>query len=125
ADVRPQFSRNPDGLTMSVVFQINEAPRTYVERVDVNGNTLTQDKVVRREFRLAEGDAFNSLSVRRSTARINSLGYFQENFEVTQVDGSAPDRIVLEANVQEQATGELSLSAGFSSLESFVFQGSI
>ncbi len=125
ADVRPQFSRNPDGLTMSVVFQINEAPRTYVERVDVNGNTLTQDKVVRREFRLAEGDAFNSLSVRRSTARINSLGYFQENFEITQVDGSAPDRIVLEANVQEQATGELSLSAGFSSLESFVFQGSI
>src|SRR5690606_38529681 len=58
-------------------------------------------------------------------ARINSLGYFQENFEIDQVDGSAPDRIILEANVQEQATGELSLSAGFSSLESFIFQGSI
>lgn len=125
ADVRPQYSRNRETLTMDVRFVINEAPRVYVERVDVNGNTLTQDKVVRREFRIAEGDAFNSLQVTRSTARINSLGYFQENFEIDQVDGSSPDRIILEANVQEQATGELSLSAGFSSLESFVFQGSI
>ncbi|MBT2134098.1 outer membrane protein assembly factor BamA [Croceibacterium sp. LX-88] len=125
AEVRPQYVRNRENLTMDLKFVINEAPRVYVERVDINGNTLTQDKVIRREFRLAEGDAFNSLSVKRSTARINSLGYFQENFEIEQVDGSAPDRIVLEANVQEQATGELSLSAGFSSLESFVFQGSI
>jgi outer membrane protein insertion porin family len=125
ADVRPQYERNREALTMDVRFVINEAPRVYVERVDVNGNTLTQDKVVRREFRIAEGDAFNSLQVTRSTARINSLGYFQENFEIDQVDGSSPDRIILQANVQEQATGELSLSAGFSSLESFVFQGSI
>jgi outer membrane protein insertion porin family len=123
--VRPQYHRNPDNLTMDVTFTIGESPRTYVERIDVNGNTLTQDKVIRREFRLAEGDAFNSLAVKRSTARINSLGYFQENFEIDQVDGSSSDRIVLEANVQEQATGELSLSAGFSSLESFIFQGSI
>ena len=125
ADVRPEFSRNPETLTMDVTFTINEADRTYIERVDINGNTLTQDKVIRREFRVAEGDAFNSLAVARTTARINSLGYFQENFEVTQVDGTSPDRIVLEANVQEQPTGELSLSAGFSSLESFIFQGSI
>lgn len=125
ADVRPQFRPNREDRTMDLTFVINEAPRVYVERIDVNGNTLTQDKVVRREFRVAEGDAFNSLAVRRTTARINSLGYFQENFEVDQVEGSAPDRIVLEANVQEQPTGELSLSAGFSSLESFIFQGSI
>jgi len=125
ADVKPQFERNRETLTMDVRFVIGDAPRVYVERIDVNGNTLTQDKVLRREFRIAEGDAFNSLAVTRSTARINSLGYFQENFEVDQVEGSTPDRIVLEANVQEQATGELSLSAGFSSLESFVFQGSI
>ncbi|MDE0900908.1 MAG: outer membrane protein assembly factor BamA [Erythrobacter sp.] len=125
ADVQPQFSRNQDTLTMDVTFALREAPRVYVERIDVNGNTLTQDKVVRREFRLAEGDAFNSLSVARSTARINSLGYFQENFEINQVEGSAPDRIVLEANVEEQATGELQLSAGFSSLESFILAGSI
>ncbi|ANU08255.1 outer membrane protein assembly factor BamA [Paraurantiacibacter namhicola] len=125
ADVRPEFERNPETMTMDITFTINESDRTYVERVDINGNTLTQDKVIRREFRVAEGDAFSSLGVKRTTARINSLGYFQENFEVTQVEGSSPDRIVLEANVQEQATGELSLSAGFSSLESFIFQGSI
>ncbi len=125
ADVRPQFSRSRDDLTMSVNFVLNEAPRVYVEQVNVNGNTLTQDKVVRREFRIAEGDAFNSLAVKRSTARINSLGYFQENFEISQRQGSAPDRIILDANVQEQATGELQLSAGFSSLESFILQASI
>jgi outer membrane protein insertion porin family len=125
ADVRPDFSRNKDDLTMSVTFRIAEAPRVYVERVDVNGNTLTQDKVVRREFRIAEGDAFNTFQVKRSTNRIKSLGYFQEKFEVEQKPGSAPDRIVLEANVEERPTGELQLSAGFSSLESFIFQGSI
>lgn len=125
ADVQPDFSRNREDLTMSVNFVLRQAPRVYVERVDVNGNTLTQDKVARREFRLSEGDAFNSLQVKRTAARINSLGYFQENFEVNQVPGSAPDRIVLEANVEEQPTGELQLSAGFSSLESFILAASI
>ncbi len=125
ADVAPQFTRQKEDLTMSVRFVLREAPRVYVERIDVNGNTLTQDKVVRREFRIAEGDAFNSLQVKRSSARIKSLGYFQENFEIEQKEGSAPDRIVLEANVQEQPTGELQLSAGFSSLERFILAASV
>jgi outer membrane protein insertion porin family len=125
ADVRPDFARNKDDLTMSVTFRLAEAPRVYVEKVDVNGNTLTQDKVVRREFRLAEGDAFNTFQIKRSTNRIKSLGYFQEKFDIEQKPGSGPDRIVLEANVEEKPTGELQLSAGFSSLESFIFQGSI
>ena len=125
ADVQPRFNRNPDDLTMDITFILREAPRVYIERVDVNGNTLSQDKVIRREFRVSEGDAFNSLGVQRTTARINSLGYFQENFEVTQVEGSAPDRIVLEANVEEQPTGELQFSAGFSSIERFIISGSV
>jgi len=125
ADVRPNYVRNKDELTMGITFQIAEAPRVYVERIDVNGNTLTQDKVIRREFRLAEGDAFNSLQVKRTTARINSLGYFQEKFEVEQKPGSTPDRIILEANVEEKPTGQLQLSAGFSSIESFILQASI
>jgi outer membrane protein insertion porin family len=125
ADVRPQYARDKDDLTMGLTFVIQEAPRVYVERIDINGNTLTQDKVVRREFRLAEGDAFNSLQVKRSTNRIKSLGYFQEKFEVEQKPGSADDRIVLEANVEEKPTGQLQLSAGFSSLERFIFQASI
>jgi len=125
ADVQPRFSRNPENLTMDITFILRQAPRVYVEQVNINGNTLTQDKVVRREFRLSEGDAFNSLGVQRTTARINSLGYFQENFEVTQVPGSAPDRIVLDANIEEQPTGELQFSAGFSSIEQFILAGSI
>ena len=125
ADVRPDYNRNKDDLTMGITFQIAEAPRVYVERIDVNGNTLTQDKVIRREFRIAEGDAFNSLQVKRSTNRIKSLGYFQEKFEVEQKPGSAPDRIILEANVEEKPTGELQLSAGFSSIESFILQASV
>lgn len=125
ADVQPRFDRKPDDLKMNVTFVLREAPRVYVERVDINGNTLTQDKVVRREFRLAEGDAFNSLGVQRTTARINSLAYFQENFEVSQTEGSAPDRIILEANIEERPTGELQFSAGFSSIEQFILSGSI
>lgn len=125
ANVQPDFARNKDDLTMGINFRIAEAPRVYVERVDVNGNTLTQDKVIRREFRLAEGDAFNSYQIKRSSNRIKSLGYFQEKFEVEQKPGSSPDRIALEANVEEKPTGELQLSAGFSSLESFIFQASI
>ncbi|HMO69041.1 MAG TPA: outer membrane protein assembly factor BamA, partial [Novosphingobium sp.] len=125
ADVRPDYDRSREDLTMGIRFNISEAPRVYVERIDVNGNTLTQDKVIRREFRLAEGDAFNTLQVKRSSNRIKSLGYFQEKFEVEQKPGSAPDRIVLEANVEEKPTGELQLSAGFSSIESFIFQASV
>jgi outer membrane protein insertion porin family len=125
ADARPDYQRDPKTLTMGVTFQIAEAPRVYVERIDVNGNTLTEDKVIRREFRVAEGDAFNSLQVKRSTNRIKSLGYFQEKFEVAQKPGSARDRIILEANVEEKPTGQLQLSAGYSSLESFIFQASV
>ena len=125
AEVRPEYKRDSENKTMGVTFVLRDAPRVYVERIDVNGNTLTQDKVVRREFRVAEGDAFNSLAIKRSEARIGSLGYFQENFEVSQVEGSAPDRVILEANIEEQPTGELQLSAGFSSLERFVLSGSI
>ncbi len=125
ADVQPDFEADKEARTMSITFQIANAPRVYVERIDINGNTLTQDKVVRREFRLQEGDAFNTFQVRRSQDRINSLGFFQERLEVEQKPGSAGDRIVLETNVEEKSTGELSLSAGFSSLERFILSASV
>jgi outer membrane protein insertion porin family len=125
ADINPEFTRNAETREMSISFNIAETPRTYVERIDVNGNTLTQDKVIRREFRLNEGDAFNSFGVKRTENRINSLGYFQENLEIERKEGSAPDRIILETNVEEKPTGELSLSAGFSSIENFILQASV
>ncbi|MEW4466545.1 outer membrane protein assembly factor BamA [Parasphingorhabdus sp. JC815] len=125
ADVRPEFNRDKETLTMGITFQVAQSERVYVERIDINGNTLTQDKVVRREFRLNEGDAFNSFKVKRSANRIKSLGFFQDELEIEQKQGSAPDRIILEANVEERATGELQLSAGFSSVENFILQASI
>jgi outer membrane protein insertion porin family len=125
ADVRPEFQRDREKLTMGINFFVGEANRTYVERVEITGNTQTQDKVVRREMRIAEGDAFNAFMVKRSQDRINSLGYFADKFEIKQQQGSVPDRVVLAANVEERSTGELSLSAGFSSLEKFILQASI
>ena len=125
ADVRPDFQRDRETLTMGMNFHIAEANRTYIERIDITGNRQTQDKVIRREFRVAEGDAFNTFLVKRSQDRINSLGYFQDKFEIERKDGSTPDRIVLAANVEEKANGELTLSAGFSSLEQFILQASI
>jgi len=124
-DVNPEFDRDKEKLTMGINFHIAQAQRTYVERVEINGNTQTQEKVIRREIRLSEGDAFNSFQVKRSQDRINSLGFFQEKFEIKKSQGSAPDRVVLEANLEEKSTGELSLSAGYSSLEKFIIQASI
>ena len=120
ADVQPDFSRDKDKKTMSVVFNVGESPRVYVERIDINGNTITRDKVVRREFRLAEGDPFNSIRVKRSRDRIKSLGFFQDTLEVEQTQGSSPDRVILGVNLEEKPTGELQVSAGFSSLERFI-----
>ncbi len=124
-EVNPEFHKDADTLTMGINFNIAEAKRTYVERIEINGNTQTQDKVVRREIRLAEGDAFNSFQVKRSQDRINSLGYFQDKMEIKQLPGSAPDRVILETNLEEKSTGELQLSAGYSSLERFITQANI
>jgi outer membrane protein insertion porin family len=122
ADINPAYNRDSEKKVMNVTFKVGQTPRVYVERIDITGNTSTRDKVIRREFRLNEGDAFNALKVKRSQDRIQSLGYFQDKFEVKQSEGSTPDRVVLGANVEEKATGQLSLSGGYSSLERWVIQ---
>ena len=126
ADVKPEFNRDREKLTMGINFHIAEA-KPVLCRKDRHHRQphQTQDKVIRREIRLSEGDAFNSFQVKRSQDRIQSLGFFQDKFEVEQKPGSAPDRTILEANVEEKATGELSLSAGYSSLERFIIQAGI
>ncbi|MGQ5702274.1 outer membrane protein assembly factor BamA [Sandaracinobacteroides sp. A072] len=125
ADVRPSFERDKDKREMNITFVVNETPRVYVESVTINGNTRTRDEVIRREFRLAEGDAFSSVKVKRSRDRIQSLGFFQEKLEVKQAPGTAPDKVALQVDVEERPTGSLQLSAGFSSLERFIFSFSI
>jgi outer membrane protein insertion porin family len=125
ADVQVNYDRDKDTHVMSPTFKVAETPRVYVERIDVNGNTNTRDKVIRREFRLAEGDPFNTIRVKRSQDRIQSLGFFQEKLEVEQEQGSGPDRVVLGVDVEERSTGSLELSAGFSSLERFLINLSV
>ena len=125
ADIRPQFNRDKDKREMNISFEIAEAPRVYVEKININGNVRTKDPIIRREFRLAEGDAFNTLKVKRSRDRLQGLGFFQDKLEVEQKPGSTPDKVVLEVNVQEKSTGSLEVSAGYSSLESFILSASI
>ena len=125
ADISPAYRRDAEKREMNIVFRVGDTPRVYVERIDIQGNTVTRDKVIRREFRLNEGDAFNALKVKRSQDRIQSLGFFQENLEIKQSEGSAQDRIVLGVDVEEKSTGELQLSAGYSSLERFIINFSI
>jgi outer membrane protein insertion porin family len=122
ADINPAYSRDPDKKLMNLTIKVGETQRVYVERIDITGNTTTRDKVIRREFRINEGDAFNAQKLKRSQDRLQSLGYFQENLEIKQSEGSAPDRVVLGVNVEEKPTGQLSLSGGYSSLERFVIQ---
>jgi len=125
ADTDPHYEPDKEKKVMNITFTLKDAPRVYVEGVNINGNTITRDKVVRREFRLAEGDAFNGFRVKRSRDRIQSLGYFQDKLEVEQKQGSAPDRVILETNLEEKSTGSLQVSAGYSSLEKFIVSANI
>jgi outer membrane protein insertion porin family len=118
-DVRPRYTPNRETGQVDVVFQVNEGPRVYVERIDITGNTRTLDYVVRRELNLVEGDAYNRALVDRSRNNVRALGFFKE-VEIEEVPGSAPDRTGLQVKVEEQPTGELSFSAGYSSVDKLV-----
>ena len=118
-DVSPRIERDREATSVAVTFEIDEGPRVYVERIDIVGNARTLDEVIRREFRLVEGDAFNSALVRRSRQRILNLGFF-DKVDINTSEGSAPDRSVLTVEVREVPTGELSFGAGVSSTEGFL-----
>jgi outer membrane protein insertion porin family len=112
-DIEPRATQNRDALTVDLTYTINEGPRVYVERIDIEGNLRTLDQVIRREFRLAEGDAFNTALLRRSQQRLRNLGFF-ETVDIRTEPGSAPDKIVIKTKVTERSTGELSFGAGYS-----------
>ncbi len=113
-DVRPKINRNRTERTVDITFEINEGPRVFVERIDIVGNARTIDKVIRREFKLVEGDAFNSAKLRRSRQRIQNLNYF-EKVNIERLPGSAPDKANLKVEVEEKSTGSFSVGVGFSS----------
>ncbi len=111
--VRPRIARDPAKHTVDLVFDVTEGPRVYVERIDIEGNSRTKDKVIRREMQMAEGDAFNAAAIRRTRQRLTDLGYFN-SVNITSAPGSASDKTVVTAVVDEKATGEISLGGGFS-----------
>lgn len=118
-DVQPQITRDTETRRANITFALTEGARVYIDRIDISGNTRTQDRVIRREFRLAEGDAFNAAQIRRSRERIRNLGYFGD-ITINNGPGSAPDRTVVDARVVERATGEISLGGGFSTDAGFL-----
>lgn len=113
-DVRPRVNRDRDARTLDVTYEISEGPRVFVERINISGNVRTLDEVIRREFTIAEGDAFNTAKLRATRQRLNNLGFFSR-VDVTNDPGDAPDRTVINVAVEEQSTGELSIGAGISS----------
>ena len=113
-DIRPRVERDRDNLTIDIVYDIQEGPKVFVERIDIEGNTRTLDRVIRREFQLVEGDAFNTSKLRRSRQRVQNLGFFK-TVTVENEPGSAPDRTVVKVAVEEQSTGDVTFGAGFSS----------
>ena len=124
ARVRPRAAREPGTRSINVTYVIDQGPRIYIERINVNGNLRTHDYVVRREFRLAEGDAYNPLLVDKAKKRLQALGFFKA-VDIKRRPGSAQDRVILDVDLIEQSTGELSFGAGYSTSEGVIGDVSI
>ena len=124
SQVRPAGDRNTAGGTISVRFTVEEGPRVYVERINIRGNTRTRDYVIRREFRIGEGDPYNRVLIDQAERRLNGLGYFKK-VKITNQPGSAADRVVIEVEVEDQPTGSFSVSGGYSTSDGFISEVSI
>ncbi len=124
AAVRPRGERDPSTLTVNLVYVVEEGPRVYVERINVRGNTRTQDRVIRREFDMAEGDAYNRVLVDRAERRLKNLGYFKD-VKITTEPGSAADRVIVNVEVQDQPTGAFSIAGGYSTADGFIAEASV
>ncbi len=113
---RARTTRDGIARRIDVAFVIDQGPRTYVERIDIHGNTRTRDYVIRREFDIAEGDAYNKTLIDRAERRLKNLNYFK-TVKISTKPGSAPDRVVLDVEVVEQATGDFSIAGGYSTTD--------
>jgi outer membrane protein insertion porin family len=124
ATVRPRASRDNQTRTVNIVFLVDEGQRVYIERINIRGNTRTRDYVIRREFDIAEGDAYNRALVNRAERRLKNLNYFK-SVKITPEPGSAPDRIILNVDMEEQSTGEFQVSGGYSTSDGWLAEVSI
>ncbi len=119
-DVQPRSKVRREEKEVDLVFLVDEGPRVYVERIDIEGNLRTLDRVIRREFGIVEGDAFNTSKISRATRRVRNLGYFKK-VDVSNEQGSSPDRARVKVEVEETPTGEFSIGAGYSSESGALF----
>lgn len=124
ASVKPRGDRNFEAHTVSIVFAIEEGPRVYIERINVRGNTRTRDYVIRREFDISEGDAYNRALVDRAERRLKNLDYFK-TVKVVSEPGSSSDRVVLNVDLEEKSTGDFSVSGGYSTADGFLGEVSV
>ena len=122
--VHPRGDRDSATRSVNIAFVLDEGPRVYIERIDVRGNTRTRDYVIRREFEIGEGDAYNKVLIDRAERRLNNLGYFKK-VKITNEPGSAPDRVIVLVEVEDQPTGSLSLSGGYSTTQGFIAEASV
>src|SRR6202012_3202937 len=116
AVVKPRGDRNFESHTVSIVFAIDEGPRTYIERINVRGNSRTRDYVIRREFDISEGDAYNRALVDRAERRLKNLDFFK-SVKVATEPGSSSDRVILNVELEEKSTGDFSVSGGYSTTD--------
>lgn len=116
--VEPRITRNDRDLTLDVEFVLSRGQRVFVERIDIEGNTTTLDRVIRRQFKSAEGDPFNPREIRESAERIRALGFFA-NANIDAREGSSPDRVIVDVDVEEQPTGSLGFGGSFSANDGF------
>ncbi len=124
ATVRPRGDRNFQTKVINLVFVVEEGTRAYIERINVRGNVRTRDYVIRREFDLGEGDAYNRALIDRAERRLKNLSFFK-TVKITNEPGSAPDRVVLNVDVEEQATGQFSISGGYSTADGAIGEVSV
>ena len=119
AQVRPRGERITESKIVNIVYVVEEGPRVYIERINVRGNVRTKDEVVRREFDVGEGDAYNKVMVDRAERRLKNLGYFK-TVRITNEPGTTPDRVVINVDVEDQPTGQFSVSAGYSTADGVI-----
>jgi outer membrane protein insertion porin family len=124
AQVRPRGDRHAENQTIALAIIVDEGPRVYIERINIRGNTRTRDYVIRREFEVGEGDAYNRVLIDRAERRLNGLGYFKK-VKITSEPGSSPDRIVINVEVEDQPTGSFAISGGYSSQDGVIGEVSL
>lgn len=119
SQVKPRGDRDPATRTVAIVFTVEDGPRVYIERIVIKGNTRTRDYVVRREFEIGEGDAYNKVLIDKAERRLNGLGFFKK-VKITNEAGSTADRVIVVVDVEDQPTGSLSVSGGYSTTDGII-----